>query len=345
MVQKTRILFAGATGYIGGSVLSRFIDHPKRTSFALTAIVRSPEKAYKLRSLGLDIEVAIGSTVDPEFLSNLAADSDVVINATGDDDLDSVENILKGLKRRHHETGTVPIFIHTSSTGIVADRAAGMYASNEIYSDLDINKIWSLSPATGAQHQFVNKPIINADAQGYTRSYIICPSVIVGSPSGKLSEAGIQNQHVLCGMLFNVARECGGPRVVGKGRNICGLVSIADVADLYLRLFDSIAQNRSSVAHGRDGIYFANTVEFNWFKFSTKIGEVLVKHGEAQSSIPQPYTKQEMQKYFTPLYASALGSNVRVRADRSRRLGWKPTSTEEQLCETVLTALKEAAKA
>ncbi|KAF8817259.1 NAD(P)-binding protein [Phlegmacium glaucopus] len=343
MSMKTRILLTGATGYIGGSVLSRFIDHPKRASFALTAIVRSQEKAHKLKSLGLDIKVAIGSTDDSEFLPNLAADSDVVINVTGDDDLDSVENILQGLKRRHHETGTVPTFIHTSSTGMVADRAMGMYASDEIYSDLDVNKIWRLSPATGAQHQPVNKSIINADAQGYIRSYFICPSVVFGSPSNKLSDAGIQNQHIICGMLYNVARECGGPRVVGTGRNVCGLVSHADVVDLYIRLFDSIAQNKSSVAHGRDGIYFANAAEFNWIEFSTIIGEVLVEHGETQSSVPQPYTKQELLKHFPPAYIATLGSNVRSRADRPRKLGWKPTSTKEQLLKTIRTTLREAA--
>jgi hypothetical protein len=32
-------------------------------------------------------------------------------------------------------------------------------------------------------------------------------------------------------MLLDVARTCGGPRVVGEGRNICGMVSNAEGAD------------------------------------------------------------------------------------------------------------------
>ena len=32
-------------------------------------------------------------------------------------------------------------------------------------------------------------------------------------------------------MLLDIARKCGGPRVVGEGRNICGIVSNADGAN------------------------------------------------------------------------------------------------------------------
>ena len=70
------------------------------------------------------------------------------------------------------------------------------------------------------------------------------------------------------------------------------------MADLFVCLFDSISRNRSNVAHGRDGIYVANAIEFNWTEFSTIIGEVLVEHGEAQSSIPQPYTREELEENF-----------------------------------------------
>lgn len=55
-----------------------------------------------------------------------------------------------------------------------------MYASKEIYSDIDIDRIWSLSPATGAQHQHVNRPIVNADAEGIVHGRVkYCADFIV----------------------------------------------------------------------------------------------------------------------------------------------------------------------
>ncbi|KAF8804916.1 NAD(P)-binding protein [Phlegmacium glaucopus] len=345
MIQKIRIFITGANGYIGGSVLSRLIDHPKRASFAITALVRHQEKAQKLKGLGLDIKVVVGTTEDLELITNLAADADVVISVTDDENIIVVENILKGLKRRHHETRTVPILIQFSSTDVIADLAVGMYASKEIYSDLDTDRIWSKTPASGAQFQDVNKPIARADAEGYIRSYIICLSLIVGSPSNsKLYDAGIQNHHYLATMLLGIARKCGGPRVIGQGKNMIGMATNVNVADLFIRLFDSITQNKPGLGHGREGIYFASEMELSWNEFATVIGKVLVAHGEARSSIPQPYSKEELTRFGNQnvpefLDAVALGANTRARPDRGRQLGWKPAS-KEQVFQTFRTTLE-----
>ncbi|KAF8815577.1 NAD(P)-binding protein [Phlegmacium glaucopus] len=343
MIQKIRIFILGPTGYVGGSVLGRLVDHPNRTSFAITALVHQQEKAQKLKSLGLDIKVVAGTTENSELLASLAADADVVINATDDGKLNLVESILKGLKRRHHETRTVPTLIQFVS--IIADLAKGMYASKEIYSDLDTDKIWSKTPTSGAQLQDINKPIVNADAEGYIRSYIICLSLVVGSPSNKLYDAGIQNSEFFSTMFLGIARKCGGPRVIGQGRNMTGIISNVNVADLFIRLFDSIARNKSGLGHGREGIYFGSEVELSWNEFATMIGKVLVKHGEARSSIPQPYTKEELAKYSNPhvpefLEVVILGANTRTRPDRGRQLGWKPAS-KEQVFQTLRTTLEE----
>jgi len=55
------------------------LTHPDAASFKITALVRSPEKAEKLRSLG--VEPLIGSFTDKDlkFLVDAAAASDVVM--------------------------------------------------------------------------------------------------------------------------------------------------------------------------------------------------------------------------------------------------------------------------
>lgn len=64
-------------GYIGGSVLLRLLNHPNAASFNITALVRSPEKAEKLKALG--VNAVIGSHDDPQLVEKLVSEADVVV--------------------------------------------------------------------------------------------------------------------------------------------------------------------------------------------------------------------------------------------------------------------------
>jgi hypothetical protein len=64
-------------GYIGGAVLLRLLNHPDASSFKITALVRSHEKADKLKALG--VEAVVGSLSDVALLEALAAEAHVVI--------------------------------------------------------------------------------------------------------------------------------------------------------------------------------------------------------------------------------------------------------------------------
>jgi hypothetical protein len=161
MSTKTNIFFTGATGtshyfffkkpliysigYIGGSVLSRLLKHPNAASFNITALVRSPEKAEKLKTLG--VHPVVGSYSDLALVEKLTAKADVVIATVSiyslkslvlkllnslfkkadADNLDAAKAVLKGLKTRYHESGIPPILIQTvcnpicPSTGKHAD--------------------------------------------------------------------------------------------------------------------------------------------------------------------------------------------------------------------------------
>lgn len=57
---------------------SRLLAHPRAASFEITALVRSEEKAVKLRSLG--IKTAIGSYNDVDKLEDLASEADVLLS-------------------------------------------------------------------------------------------------------------------------------------------------------------------------------------------------------------------------------------------------------------------------
>ena len=116
-------------GYIGGSVLTRLIDHPDFKSFEITALVRSTDKAERLRKFG--INVVVGSHKDEALVEQLTSQTDVVIatvcfawflyclrplkkiSQADADDLGAAKATLRGLKKRYQATGKAPIFIHT----------------------------------------------------------------------------------------------------------------------------------------------------------------------------------------------------------------------------------------
>jgi Trk K+ transport system NAD-binding subunit len=64
-------------GYIGGSVLLRFLNRPDVSSLNLTALVRSQEKAEELKSLG--VNAVVGSHSDLPLMEKLASEADVVL--------------------------------------------------------------------------------------------------------------------------------------------------------------------------------------------------------------------------------------------------------------------------
>ena len=65
-------------GFIGGSVLQRFLEHKDASHFEITALVRSPVKAEKLRKIG--VKAVTGSLDDVVLTENLASEADVVIS-------------------------------------------------------------------------------------------------------------------------------------------------------------------------------------------------------------------------------------------------------------------------
>lgn len=65
-------------GYIGGSILDRFLKRPDFSSYEITTLVRSPEKADKLRRFG--VAAIVGSHSDATVMESLAANNDIIFS-------------------------------------------------------------------------------------------------------------------------------------------------------------------------------------------------------------------------------------------------------------------------
>ncbi|KAG1727651.1 uncharacterized protein EDB91DRAFT_1061010 [Suillus paluster] len=323
--EKTRIFITGSTGYIGGSVLSALLFDPRSNSFQITALIRSANKIAPLNSVG--VEAVLGSNSDFEKLTAHASDADVVFSCADADDLHAIRAILLGLKKRHEQTNTVPILIHTSGTGLLIDNADGNYATDKIYSDLDIPMIEAL-PKT-QPHRAVDLEVVAAGEQGYVRTYIILPSTIYGIANTSLVALGVQNPHsqqIPNLIKAGIDRKQGG--VVGKGLNLWPNVHINDIGTLYTSVFDAAMKGPDAAGHGREGFYFGANGEHRVGRISEIVAEALYEMKLGKSPEPTVFTDEEVQKYLGGRYH---GSNSRVRAERAKLIGWKPVHTVDSL--------------
>lgn len=319
MAARTTIHINGVTGYIGGTVLARLLDHPKASSFTITALLRNAAKAEKLKALG--VTPLLGGLDDEALIEKAASEADVVIATADCDHEPSCYAILRGLKKRFEATGKRPIFINTSGTGALSDNSQGMYRSDVIYDDANADQIESL-PVTN-MHRTVDTAIAQAGAAGYVYTYIVLPSTIWGYADHALVRAGIANHRslqmpaVITGSLLR-----GRAGVLGRGASIWPSVEIGELGELYVLLIDAVLRDPASVPNGREGYFFGAAAEFSWYEASRAVGEAMVALGRTDDPEPTSFTEEEIAKWYM---GYDMSSNARCRATHSYALGWQPT--------------------
>jgi putative NADH-flavin reductase len=93
---STKIFILGATGYIGGAILSELLR--TSASFTISALVRKDQDIAVLEKLG--VRTIKGSFSDLDKIEQASHEADVVYNAADADDMGLAQAILKGLKSK-----------------------------------------------------------------------------------------------------------------------------------------------------------------------------------------------------------------------------------------------------
>lgn len=339
---KTPVLFLGATGYVGGSVLARLLENPAAKSLEITALVRDQQKASKLQAFG--VKTAIGTIQDLKLLEDLASKAHIVFSIVNADDDPHMQAILRGLKKRH-ASGDLPIIIHTSGTGVFISQANGMFASNDVYDDSKPEHFEALPHE--ALHRSVDELVVAADKEGYAKTYIVLPSTIYGIPSNALTKAGLQHTssiQVPALTKASIGRGQGG--IVGKGAALWNHVSNDDTAELFVVLFDAVTKPGNTVPHGREGMFVGENGTFSWYDIGKELARVLHEKGVGQSPEPTTFSSEELEKFFGSEFVGNLiaGSNCVCIANRSRGLGWRPKHTKDHLLASVRAEVEAALK-
>jgi nucleoside-diphosphate-sugar epimerase len=318
-----KILLTGATGYIGGDLL---IDLLERSSeFQVYVLIRGSERSSTFEKLGA--KVIVGSQDDHEFLTKTASEFDVVISVADSIDVGITKAFLLGLEQGKQQHNRKAILIQTSGSGVVLEPTAGEYATEKIWSDLDVQAFYELP--LQAPHRELDI-YVTEYPQNKVTTAIISPGNIYGvgrGPYNRLSFINIAYERA--------AIKYGKAYVVGQGANIWSTSHVRDLSTAYINLLDGLLNG--TAGHGLDGYYFVETTQVLMAEVVQRIAEVLHKKGLVQDTnlidMPEEVLQDPtvMPAFFVEypgLAKLALGGTSRVSADRLRKIGWKPEHTD-----------------
>lgn len=283
-----KVFITGATGYIGGSLAAQLVLRGHQ----VTGLVRSKEKAKQLQEKG--IEPRLGTLDDREILINAAREADAVINAADADHAYAVTTLLPAL------AGTGKLFLHTSGSSLVGDKAAGEPSERVFHEDTPFEP-----QPEKAGRVALNRRVLAAAHEGI-RSVVLVPCLIYGLGHG-LNPHSIQVP-----WLISLARKSGMARHIGRGENIWSTIHIDDLVDAYLL----------ATEHAPAGsLFYLENGEASLQSIAESISRMLGQGGRTESM-----SIDEAVREWSPEAAHfAFGSNSRVSALKARKmLGWNP---------------------
>ncbi|WVQ77346.1 hypothetical protein IAR50_007030 [Cryptococcus sp. DSM 104548] len=338
-----KVFLTGVTGYIGGTVFEALLTSSNPPS-QITTLIRSPEKASLLTSSSAiaaivrpstTITPLVGSLSELDKLRDAAEEADVVVNCADFDDLEGMQAMLEGQKRRFEKTGEKGIVIHTSGTGALYDDARGDYPGKTIYTDLDPSPDPSLHPSIStldatAPHRNVDWALLDADSEGFVKAHIVYPSNVWGFGQGPVFDEQLSNPiSVQTKEITRVALERGRVGICGAGANIWNHINITDLGTLYALIYQKSTSFPPSIPHGRQGCFFGAAGEYTLLAASQAVGRALKKYGILPDADPEPETmsEAEVEERFGGWWCA---KNTRGVAENSRRIGWEAVDSEQE---------------
>ena len=282
-----KVFVTGATGYIGGSLSTKLLQ----IGHEVFGLARSDDAAAALKKRG--IEPLAGDINAYTPIVEATKRVDAVVNAANADNAFIVHALLTGLR------GTGKTLIQTSGSSVV-----GKYDNGQASEDtFDENTPFKPQPEK-AMRVAIDEGVLAAAKEG-VRSVVIRPTLIYGRG------IGVNSVSAQLPRLIDVAKKAGVPRHVGPGTNRWGNVHIADVVALYLLALEKAPAG---------SLYYAENGEASFKQIAQSIGRMLGLGDKTQD-----WPIGEAVEGLGPGAYLSFGSNSRVRAVESRKLGWKPT--------------------
>ncbi|KAL3462185.1 hypothetical protein BJX64DRAFT_288519 [Aspergillus heterothallicus] len=320
----SRILIAGATGYIGGSVLRSLLS-AKVPPSKIWAIVRSDAQADSLEPLGVNVIQAALTEADAVARIVLDNGIDLIIHTVSSVDHTLAASLLSALKSRKEETGLPVHFIHTSGVSAFADKAGWPHGPAKENDDL-----YELQAAITTPYPVRETDVaIHKTANEYgVAVYTVVPPLVYGKGTGAGNKISVQIPTLIRAAIANkqvnrFAEDSEWPAV-----------HVADLADYYMLLIQAIINHRPPPS-GNAGYYLVSGHALHWNELLSALAKELHSMDLVSSAEISVWPNEEIKTKSLGLPSLfcdiAWNSNASVLSKRHKDLGWQPQWDHERL--------------
>ena len=333
-----KVLLTGATGYIGGSVLTQLLSSkaPVLKDTPISCLVRRQEQADLLTSTYGDrvSPILFKDLDDSETIIKVASEHDIVINTTVGFHAESARSLVLGLEKRKATTGKDVFMLHTSGTSNMADQPISKaYLEKDpdhVFSDRD--DIYSYEHGRNAKQPYPQRTselgVVDQGLKSGVKTLVIMSPLIYGLGTGLGNRTTVQVP-----LYIRSALSSGQAVMVGDGRGVWDHVQIADLARLYEIVLVKMIKGGQGLPFGKQGIMFSGAGRHSWGEVANEVAQAAYDAGAIKSTEVKSVTLEEGAKALTGgnelLVELGFSSNSRTRADIAQSLGWKPEKTDE----------------
>ncbi|TVY56105.1 Uncharacterized protein LCER1_G001958 [Lachnellula cervina] len=327
---SSKILVTGATGYIGGSILSQLLESKHDLSkYPISVLVRGEDRAKILQNQGFN-PILFQSLDEADVLQKVASEHDVVIHTASGYHTASAKALILGLGERKKATGKEVHFIQTSGTSNLGDQPiSGKYLESRTFSDHE--NIYSYLKSREALQVYSQRTtditVVETGLAAGVKTTIIMSPTIYGVGNGLFNKLSIQVPK-----LLRASIKAGQSEMIGEGKGVWDYVHVADLARLYELLLNTVLKGEE-LPSGEKGILFSATGRYSWAELASGIGGALAEVGAIKTSEVKSISLSEAaEKWWGGselIVELAFASNSRTSSDVSHELGWREEKTEQ----------------
>ncbi|KAH7408891.1 hypothetical protein BKA64DRAFT_383831 [Cadophora sp. MPI-SDFR-AT-0126] len=324
-----KIFLTGATGYIGGSILSLLLKPESGIvpAHSISVLIRGEEKAQTFKDLGVT-PILFKSLDESELLRKVASEHDIVIHTASGYHTSSAKSLILGLGDRVAATGAKVHYFHTTGTSNLGDQPiTGAYSESHIFSDTE--DIYAYEKKREALQPYGQRTTdITAIETGLAVNVpttLIMSPTIYGVGTGQFNKLSIQVPS-----MMRYALAAGKVEMIGSGEGAWDYVHVTDLAELYLILLKRVLAGEE-VPVGEKGVLFSSSGWFQWKDIARGIADALFGIGALKTKEIESITVEEGAKWTNGDKLTAelgFASNSRTVSDIGFSLGWKPVKTD-----------------
>ncbi|KAF3769157.1 NAD(P)-binding protein [Cryphonectria parasitica EP155] len=341
-----KILLTGATGYIGGTILTNLLNssHPTLEKATFTCLIRgSLERGTLLSSTyGARVQpIAYTDLNDLELTTQVASEHDIVINAGIGYHAASAQALLHGLAQRKAAAGRDVWMIHTSGTSNLGEQAISKRWVEEDDPDREFDDerddVYGYEKSREEVHSYIQRStelsVVDQGRALGVETVVVMPPLIYGFGTGLFNKKSVQIPSYVRSVL-----EYGRAVVLGDGTGVRDFLHVEDLAALYrIVVLDILEKKGMSLPRAEKAIIFSAGGRFSWMDIAQCVADVCLKEGRIKDRQVRSIGLEEGVKIFSSyleevdedMLELGLSGNSRTVSSVAKRLGWKPTRTQD----------------